>query len=143
MTKLLHRLGQALRIAARALGKIATFGLTACQGCAVVLFLLLYGGFKFTHITVNYTRDIVRMVEWLLLAALFYWGAMQLPIAGHYAPLQTLLWKLGHVTLGSFIGYWIDRIAFRDRIECSTPPLIKIRRAVMMATATVTLGMGL
>lgn len=115
----------------------------ACHICAVVVFLLLCGGVKFAHTSVNYTRDIMRMVEWLLLAALFYWGAMQLPITGHYAPLQTLLWKLGHVTLGSFVGYWIDRIAFRDRIQCSTPPLIKIRRAVMMATATVTLGMGL
>lgn len=85
----------------------------------------------------------LRMIEWLLVAALFYGSALLMLGHGYNGPLQTLTWKLGHVTLGGFAGYWLDRTAFRDRIVSNTPPLVMIRRAIIMFGAMYTLGAGM
>ena len=50
-------------------------------------------------------RDLFRMVHWLIVAALFY--AIALNVA--QPQLQTLFWKLGHVTVGCYVGYLADR----------------------------------
>jgi hypothetical protein len=84
-----------------------------------------------------------RMIEWLLLAALFYAVAYIMLLQGHNGPIQTLTWKLGHVTLGGFAGYWLDRAAFRDRINKLSPPLMMIRRSIIMFGAMYTLGAGM
>jgi hypothetical protein len=52
-------------------------------------------------------------------------------------------WKLGHVTLGGYLGYRIDRAGFQDRITLASPPLLQIRRAIIMFAAMYTLGVGL
>lgn len=116
---------------------------TALIIASIVIYAAVSWSANALHSAVSWTSQVLRMVEWLLVAALFYWIATRLPISGHYAPIQTLLWKLGHVTLGGFIGYWLDRMAFRDRISCTTPPLTMIRRAVIMAASMYTLGTGL
>lgn len=84
-----------------------------------------------------------RMIEWLLLAALFYAVAYIMLLLGNNGPIQTLTWKLGHVTLGGFAGYWLDRAAFRDRINKTSPPLMMIRRSIIMFGAMYTLGAGM
>ncbi|MYM80556.1 hypothetical protein GTP44_01095 [Duganella sp. FT50W] len=141
--KFLYRVGQALQCAGRALIKFGTFCKWLVFGGAVLLYFLLHVTITATKEVVSHTREVVRMIEWLLVAALFYWLATQLPITGHLAAIQTLLWKLGHVTLGGFIGYWLDRMAFRDRMDYGTPPMLMMRRAVIMAASMFTLGTGL
>ncbi|MBA5605853.1 hypothetical protein H3H36_10825 [Duganella sp. FT3S] len=83
------------------------------------------------------------MIEWLLVAAVFYLAAIVMMQLHYSGPLQTLAWKLGHSTLGAFIGYWLDRMAFRDRITPDSPPLVMIRRALIMAASMYTLATGL
>lgn len=85
----------------------------------------------------------LRMIEWLLVAALFYSASLVMLRHGYGGPLQTLTWKLGHVTLGGFAGYWLDRTAFRDRVVCDTPPMVMIRRAIIIFGAMYTLGAGM
>lgn len=87
--------------------------------------------------------EVLRMVRWLLIAGLLYSVAFFLLYHGYSGPVQTACWKLGHVTLGSYAGYWIDRAAFRDRIRSDTDPRLMIRRAIVMAAAMYTLGAGL
>ena len=88
-------------------------------------------------------KDWHRMMKWLLVALMLYTAAFVMLQAGYSGPVQTVVWKLGHVTLGGYAGYWLDRAAFRDRIRWDTPPLVMIRRAVIMAAAMYTLGTGL
>lgn len=88
-------------------------------------------------------RDKIRMIEWLLMAAFFYAAAIVLLKLGVSGPIQTVAWKLGHVTLGGYLGYRIDRAGFRDRITLASPPLLQIRRAIIMFAAMYTLGAGL
>lgn len=87
--------------------------------------------------------DKTRMINWLMVAALFYAVAYAMFAAEITGPFQTLAWKLGHVTLGGFVGYRLDRAAFRDRISPLTPPLVMVRRAIVMVGAMFVLGMGM
>lgn len=87
--------------------------------------------------------DKVRMLNWLLVAALFYAVAYAMFWADVTGPFQTLAWKLGHVTLGGFVGYRLDRAAFRDRVTPMTPPLVMLRRAIVMVGAMYVLGVGM
>lgn len=87
--------------------------------------------------------DVHRMVEWLAIAMLLYALAFVLLSTGYSGPFQTVVWKLGHVTLGGYAGYWLDRAAFRDRIRWDTEALIMLRRAIIMTGAMFTIGVGL
>jgi hypothetical protein len=87
--------------------------------------------------------DRTRMINWLMVAALFYAVAYAMFAAEVSGPFQTLAWKLGHVTLGGFVGYRLDRAAFRDRITPMTPPVVMIRRAIVMVGAMYVLGVGM
>ncbi|MDQ2822441.1 MAG: putative holin [Pseudomonadota bacterium] len=87
--------------------------------------------------------DKTRMINWLMVAAFFYAVAYAMFSAEVSGPFQTLFWKLGHVTLGGYVGYRLDRAAFRDRITPLTPPLLMIRRAIVMVGAMYVLGMGM
>lgn len=88
-------------------------------------------------------RNLLRMAEWLLVAFILYASALLLMRHGVSGPVQTLVWKLGHVTLGGYAGYWIDRHAFRDRIRGDSHPLVMIRRAIIIFGSMYTLGTGL
>ncbi len=88
-------------------------------------------------------RDKLRMIEWLAVAALLFASSSTLLMLGIKGPYQTLLWKLGLVTLGGFAGYRMDRSAFRDRITVDSHPLIMIRRAIIMLAAIYGLGAAL
>ncbi|WP_168798524.1 hypothetical protein [Herbaspirillum sp. ST 5-3] len=88
------------------------------------------------------TRDKLRMIEWLLVAALLLGSAGLMLLLGIRGPYQTLVWKLGLVTLGGFVGYRLDRAAYRDRITLNSPPPIMIRRAIIMAACIGGLALG-
>lgn len=85
-------------------------------------------------------RNLTRMLQWALLALLFYAAAL----ATAQPQIQTLLWKIGHITLGANIGYWIDRTAFRDRFDYTKPdPMRALSRAIVVAAAILGLSLGL
>lgn len=50
-----------------------------------------------------------RMVGWAAMGIAFY-GA-SIAVGNDYPQPQVALWKLGHVTMFSFVGYWISRRA--------------------------------
>ncbi len=84
-------------------------------------------------------KDYFRMFPWLLFAAVFYVIALNVAMP----QVQTLCWKLGNVTVAAFVGYWIDRHAFRDRIDAMSSGLMLIRRALIIAAAMISVALGL
>lgn len=81
-----------------------------------------------------------RMIQHLVLAAILY------AIAAHVTQpqLQIVLWKAGHITVGAFMGYWIDRTLFKTaRIDESSVPMEHVRRAIIVAAAILAVAMGL
>jgi hypothetical protein len=86
--------------------------------------------------------DRFRMIEWLALAIVFY--VLALYVFGGQPQLQTLCWKLGNLTVASFMGYWLDRTVFYDtRPDAVTSPIYHIRRAMVMAAAMIAVATGL
>lgn len=85
-------------------------------------------------------RDKLRMAQWLAIALVLYVLALATP----QPQIQTLLWKLGNVTVAAFVGYWIDRRAFWfARVDTYSPVLWHIRRAIIMAAAMLAVALGL
>lgn len=94
--------------------------------------------------------DRLRMAQWLLLSILAYAIAATLagvPVdgseSGLFPRVQTILWKVGHLNLAAYLGYWIDRNAFRDRIGGHSPLLLHIRRAIIIAATMIGFGLAL
>jgi hypothetical protein len=92
--------------------------------------------------------DKLRMVQWLLLSFIVYGLATLLhSIAvpgtedGLYPRFQTILWKCGHLNLAAYLGYWIDRNAFRGlRITASSSPVEQLRRAIIIGATMLAFG---
>lgn len=82
--------------------------------------------------------DLQRMLHWLALAALFYILAMYTP----HPQLQTLLWKLGHITIASFVGYWVDRNLY-GRVSLVDRGERLMARAIIVAAAILGMAFGL
>lgn len=88
-------------------------------------------------------RDLGRMLDWLAMALCFHIAAIVLRQHGLEPQIQTVLWKLGNLTLASYAGYWIDRRVFGMRVGFGTPPLEQMRRAIIVAAAMIAVGLGL
>jgi hypothetical protein len=88
-------------------------------------------------------RNVLRMLHWLIIAALFYFVAYCLSIDEELRQLSTISWKLGNVTVGGYVGYWLDRHLFQTRIDDTSPPLLQIRRAVIVAASIFAVSTGL
>lgn len=84
-----------------------------------------------------------RMIDWLVWALLFHMGAIMLRHLGLEPQIQTVMWKLGNLTLAAYAGYWIDRRVFRLRIDSASPAGEHLRRAIIVAAAMVAVGLGL
>ena len=84
-------------------------------------------------------RDKMRMVQWLLLAAVFYLLAMFVAVQPQ---LQTALWKCGHITVGAFAGYWIDRNLY-GRLDADAEHGRIVARAIVVAAAILGMAFGL
>jgi hypothetical protein len=88
-------------------------------------------------------RDLFRMIDWLVWAVVAYAICFTLRAYDLEPQAQTVLWKLGNVTVAAYVGYWIDRQAFRARITIGSTPIEGLRRAVVMAATMLTVGLGL
>ena len=84
--------------------------------------------------------EILRMVQWFMFAVIFYLAAILLANQGptFYPQLQTLFWKLGQLTISSFLGYRIARSIFKDSDIYNDIGLAIVVGAAMIA---VSLGM--
>lgn len=83
-------------------------------------------------------QDKLRMVQWLLLAAIFYATALFVS----HPQIQTAVWKCGHITVGAFGGYWIDRNLYGRLMPESAPSRV-IARAIVVAAAILGMAFGL
>lgn len=83
--------------------------------------------------------DKFRMAQWLLIAAAFHYAALNVADP----QIQTICMKLGHVTIAAWFGYVIDRTAFRKRITQASTDLECIRRAIIIGSAMLSIGLGL
>ena len=84
-------------------------------------------------------KDAFRRFQWLIFAAVFYVIALNVAMP----QMQTLCWKLGNVTVASFVGYWIDRHLFRSRLDEWSHAPAQIRRAIIVAAAMISEALGL
>lgn len=87
--------------------------------------------------------DRLRMAEWLLAGLLFILAALVMIQVGIKGPIQTLVWKLGLATIGSFLGYWVDRQSSRNRITPDSHPLLQLRRGIVVVGGMLTLALSL
>lgn len=88
-------------------------------------------------------RDLFRMIEWLAFALLAYIVCIALRSYDFEPQAQTVLWKVGNLNVAAWVGYWVDRRAFRTRITTCSTPLETVRRAVVIAAAMLAVGLGL
>lgn len=85
-------------------------------------------------------RNHSRMIEFLMLAIALYAIAIMVP----WPQFQTAAWKLGHITSGATIGYWIDRRLFgRINYEVSINRYRFLCRAAIVGTAIIGMATGL
>jgi hypothetical protein len=97
----------------------------------------------------NLLLDKMRMAQWLLLSVVLYLLSTLLASmhgatdAGLYPRLQTVMWKAAGLNLSAFVGYWIDRRAFRLRIDSASPAGEHIRRAIIIGASMLAFGLSL
>lgn len=85
-------------------------------------------------------NDRFRMFVWLIVGLALYSLAQ---VAGVDRPaVQTVLWKLGHVTTLAWVGYWISRQAI-GRVGSASAPVDRLARAVVIAGVIVAGSLGL
>jgi hypothetical protein len=90
-------------------------------------------------------NELMRMVQWLMWAVGFYAVAM---VMAHTSPdfypqIQTVCWKLGNLTIASYLGYRLDISIFRKRITEDSHPIEQIRRAVIIVGAMIAISLGM
>lgn len=89
-----------------------------------------------------FSKDKVRMAQWLVFAVLFYsiaaYSAMY-PDWAEMRPVGAVCQRLGHITIAAFVGYWIDRNAFKHAPNDSNG---SIRRAIIIAAAILAISLG-
>jgi len=86
----------------------------------------------------------IRMFQWLATAMVLFAIAAITALSGivELRPIGLIASKAANVTLGAFIGYWIDRHAFRSRIEPGSDPLLHLRRAMIIGAAIYAVAGG-
>lgn len=84
------------------------------------------------------THEAMRMAQWLCFALVLYVAALNVP----HPTAQTVLWKLGHMTIAGWVGYWIARNLL-GRVHDVTAPEAVIGRAIIVGCAMLAMAMGL
>lgn len=85
-------------------------------------------------------QDFTRMTAWLAAGLALYAAAL---ITGPEHPaVQTVFYKLGHVTTLAWVGYWISRQAV-GRLDTKPNPTDRLARAVLVGAVIIAGSMGL
>lgn len=90
--------------------------------------------------------DKTRMLQWLLISTALYALAVALAATESLPQIQIIMWKLGHITVAAFVGYWIDRNAFKaagQRMNSAANPLQEIRRAIIIGASMLATALAL
>ena len=82
----------------------------------------------------------LRMVQWLLLAAMMYVAAILLK---DMPQVSTGLWKAGHITSGAYLGYWIDRHLYGRMLVVEGSSARLLSRAIVIAACVIGMAFGL
>lgn len=85
-------------------------------------------------------KDFFRMFVWLIAGLALY--TVSAAIGPDHPAIQTVLYKLGHVTTLAWFGYWISRQAL-GRIRGDTCGTEFIARAVVIAGVLIAGSLGL
>lgn len=98
---------------------------------------------------ISHVTDKLRIWPWLFLALVFTC------IIAFVAPYQigVLVWSLSKLSLGAYLGYWIDRSVFhycrphafiehRPAVQPEVLTASMIRRAIIIAASILALGLG-
>lgn len=87
-------------------------------------------------------KDRLRMAHWLLMAIVFFTLAAIVALSGIHEirTVGAVSQALGKVTISAFVGYWIDRSAFRDRVDSDSEPLKQLRRAIIIGCAMLSVA---
>jgi len=93
------------------------------------------------HLTfLSKLTDKMRMIVWLVAGVLLYFASIAV---GPGEPIiQTTLYKLGHVTILAWVGYWISRHAL-GRVSTGATDGDKLARALVMAGVIIAGSLGL
>lgn len=86
------------------------------------------------------TLDKLRMLAWLLTGLALY--SLSTLVGAEHPAVQTILYKLGHVTTLAWVGYWIARNAI-GRIDALSSPNERLSRAVLIGSVILAGSMGL
>jgi len=81
-----------------------------------------------------------RMGLWLVLGLALY--AMSMLAGTDHPAIQTIFYKLGHVTTLAWVGYWIARQSV-GRLDALSSPNERLARAVVMSGVIIAGSMGL
>lgn len=84
--------------------------------------------------------DRFRMIVWLLIGVGLY--AVSFLTGNDYPAVQTVFYKLGHVTTLAWFGYWVSRNAL-GRVTSNSHPQERIARALIIAGVIIAGSMGL
>jgi hypothetical protein len=85
-----------------------------------------------------------RMFQWFITAMVLFGVAAACALSGiiELRPVGAIASKAGNVTLAAFIGYWIDRQAFKDRLDAGVDPMRQLRRAIIIGFAMYAIAGG-
>lgn len=81
-----------------------------------------------------------RMIGWLVAGLVLY--ALAYLTGNAYPAVQTVFYKLGHVTTLAWVGYWISR-QMLGRIDQDSSSLDSIARAILAGCVILAGSMGL
>lgn len=84
--------------------------------------------------------NLERMIGWLLAGIVMY--ALAYLVGSDLPAVQTVFYKLGHVTTLAWVGYWISR-QMLGRIDQDTSALDSIARAILAGCVILAGSMGL
>ena len=84
--------------------------------------------------------DKSRMLAWFIAGIALY--ALSALIGTEQPAIQTVFYKLGHVTTLAWFGYWISRNAL-GRIDLTSAPNERLARAVIIAGVVIAGSIGL
>ena len=84
-------------------------------------------------------KNLLRMTPWLLLATFFYFCALHI----EKPQIQTGCWKAGHITLGAYLGYWVDCHLYGHYDARNDYANRTISRAVVVGAAILGMAFGL
>lgn len=85
----------------------------------------------------------LRNIFFLLCAMALFGASWAFATYDAFPKLQLIAYKASIVCFGVHLGYWVDRMLYRDRISAESPPARINARAILVTGITLALAIGL